>query len=178
MRLFAAVVPPETAIDELAAEVQALHQLSTADRLRWTGRDGEVPDEVVPELQERLGRAAHRLEPYDLRLARGGHFGGRALWVGAEGGVSTMERLADMASAAARRAGIAMEEHRRYTPHLTIARNRTTVNLRPYVVALANFAGSEWTAGELCLVRSNLPTPGVAGERPRYEMLTAWRLGA
>ncbi|MGC0331220.1 2'-5' RNA ligase [Streptomyces sp. SAI-170] len=40
MRLFAAVLPPDEVVGELAAEVEALKRLPGADRLRWTGRPG------------------------------------------------------------------------------------------------------------------------------------------
>ncbi|MGP3922691.1 RNA 2',3'-cyclic phosphodiesterase [Streptomyces sp. 8N616] len=187
MRLFAAVVPPEAAIDELAVEVARLRELPGADRLRWTGRAGwhftlafygEVPEDVVPELAVRLGRAAHRHHPFEIRLARGGRFSRAVVWVGADGDAEAMARLADSAAAGARRAGVPMEEHRPYAPHLTIARNRSQMNLRPYVEALAEFEGSPWTVEQLCLVRSNLPTGGVSGEQPRYETIEAWPLGA
>ncbi|MGP3999009.1 RNA 2',3'-cyclic phosphodiesterase [Streptomyces sp. 8N706] len=187
MRLFAAVLPPKEAVAELAAEVRRLRELPKAGDLRWTGHEswhftlafyGEVPEEVLPELRERLGRAAHRHGPYELRLAGGGQFGSRALWAGADGDREAMRRLADTASAAARRAGVSMEEHRHYTPHLTIARNRTHVDLRPYVAGLADFAGSPWTVSELSLVRSHLPVEGIAGKQPRYETVASWPLGA
>ncbi|MFP3992776.1 RNA 2',3'-cyclic phosphodiesterase, partial [Streptomyces sp. E11-3] len=131
MRLFAAVLPPDPAIAELAAEVRTLHALPGADRLRWTEREnwhftlafmGEVPDEALPALAERLARAAHRTDPFGLNLRGGGRFGDRALWVGAAGELGVLRRLAERADAAARKAGVAMEgPPRRFTPHLTVA---------------------------------------------------------
>lgn len=53
----------------------------------------------------------------------------------------------------------------------------TAPDLRTYVAALDGFEGEPWTAGELALVRSNLPTSGVPGEQPRYETVAAWALG-
>jgi 2'-5' RNA ligase len=186
MRLFAAVLPPETALAELANEVKALRRLPGADRLRWMGGVGwhftlafygEVEERLLPELEERLARAAARREPFELRLSRGGRFAHRVVWVGAEGDCAAMSRLADSAAAAARRVGLSMEEHRSYTPHVTIARNRADQDLRPYVAALADFESSPWTVEELCLVRSNLPGGGEAGQQPRYETVAAWPLG-
>ncbi|WP_455351097.1 RNA 2',3'-cyclic phosphodiesterase [Streptomyces sp. SYSU K217416] len=185
MRLFAAVLPPDAALAELAVAVDRLHALPGADRLRWTGRDGwhftlafmgEVEDRLLPELRERLGRAAHRTEPFPLRLHGGGRFGGRALWAGAAGGIDAMRLLAERADAAARRAGVPMDGHRRYTPHLTVARSRTDADLRPFAEALGDLEGAPWDVTELCLVRSNLPVSGVRGERPRYEVVEAWPL--
>ncbi|MEV6317421.1 RNA 2',3'-cyclic phosphodiesterase [Streptomyces sp. NPDC051776] len=186
MRLFAAVVPPDTVTAELADEVRALRQLPGADRLSWTGEAawhftlafyGEVEDGLVAELETRLGRAAARREPFGLRLRHGGRFAHRVVWVGAEGDRTAMSRLAGASLAAGRRAGLPLDEHRSYTPHLTIARNRTDEDLRPFVGALAEFEGTAWRVGELCLIRSNLPGGGSPGERPRYETVGAWALG-
>ncbi|WP_274559868.1 RNA 2',3'-cyclic phosphodiesterase [Streptomyces spiramyceticus] len=188
MRLFAAVIPPDPAIDELGLAVDRLHALPGADELRWTGRPGwhftlafmgEVDEDLMPDLTRRLGRAAARQDSFPLRLHAGGRFGQRALWVGAAGGLDDMRRLAERADAAARRAGVAMEEHRAYKAHLTIARTRlgTTTDLRPYVDALVDFEGAAWTVGELALVRSNLPGGGVLGKKPRYETVASWPLG-
>jgi len=196
MRLFAAVLPPEPALAELGEWVDALHGLPGADTLRWTARTGwhltlafygEVDDGVRPELDTRLARAAHRHHPHDVRLAGGGRFGDRALWAGVEGDHVALRRLADSADAGARRAGIAMDRHRPYHPHLTVARNRSThththtthtpTRLAPFAEGLTGFAGRDWTVGALSLVRSHPPAPGVPGERPRYEVVAAWPLG-
>ncbi|MGW1531684.1 RNA 2',3'-cyclic phosphodiesterase [Streptomyces aureus] len=187
MRLFAAVLPPADAVRELAREVDLLQRMPGADALRWTGRPGwhftlafygEVAEEIVPDLEERLGRAAHRTEPFPLALHGGGHFGDRALWAGAAGDRETMRLLADRAGAAGRKAGVEMEEHRHYRPHLTVARSRASADFKPYVAALDAFAGTGWTVRELCLVRSNLPVSGVPREQPRYETVASWPLGA
>ncbi|MFD5075568.1 RNA 2',3'-cyclic phosphodiesterase [Streptomyces sp. NPDC058371] len=187
MRLFAAVLPPEDAVRELGAAVDELRRLPEADELRWTGRPGwhftlafygEVDESLVPELSARLERAAQRTDPFPLALHGGGHFGGRALWAGAAGDVGTLRLLAERAEAAARKAGLPTEQHHRYRPHLTIARSRADADFGPYVAALSAFAGREWTVGELCLVRSNLPVAGIAGEQPRYEAVGRWGLGS
>ncbi|MDQ8704654.1 RNA 2',3'-cyclic phosphodiesterase [Streptomyces sp. LHD-70] len=187
MRLFAAVLPPAVAVHQLLREVRELKRLPGADELRWTERAGwhftlaflgDVPEETRPELRERLARAAHRTAPFRLALRGGGRFGDRALWVGADGELDVMRRLAERAEAAARKAGLAMEGHRRYTPHLTLARSRAAVvDLRPYVEVLAGFASEPWTVGDLALVHSRLPRSGVPGERPRYEEVERWPLG-
>jgi len=188
MRLFAAVVPPEDALRELASVVRGLEGLPGAQGLRWTGRPGwhytlafygEVAEDVVPDLSERLARAARHTEPFSLSLDRGGRFGGRTLWVGASGDVGELRLLADRVEAAGRKAGVEMGEHRHYRAHLTLARSgRGPADFRPYVAALEAFAGRRWTVGELHLVRSNLPRSGVPGEQPRYETVERWGLGA
>ncbi|MEV0317004.1 RNA 2',3'-cyclic phosphodiesterase [Streptomyces sp. NPDC050658] len=186
MRLFAAVLPPGPAADELVHAVQELKKLPGADDLRWTEPEGwhftlafmaEVGEETLPSLSERLGRAAQRTEAFPLALRGGGHFGDRALWTGAAGDIGALRLLAQRADAAARKAGITMEEHRHYRPHLTLARGRGERSVAPYADALADFEGEPWTVDELTLVRSNLPKSGVPGERPRYEVVGRWPLG-
>ncbi|PCG82406.1 RNA 2',3'-cyclic phosphodiesterase [Streptomyces sp. WZ.A104] len=186
-RLFAAVLPPAEAVAELRTALAPLHALPGSQGLRWTRPAdwhftlafyGEVPEDVLPELSVRLERAAHRTETLPLRIHGAGHFGGRALWAGAAGGLDMLRLLAERADAAARRAGLPMEEHRRYSPHLTLARSRRAeVDLRPFTAALAGFEGRRWEVEELTLVRSNLPDSGVPGERPGYEEVRAWPLG-
>lgn len=188
VRLFAAVLPPEDVSEQLAAAVAGLRGLPGAGGLRWTGVPGwhftlafygEVDEDVVPELSERLARAAHRTDAFALSLRGGGQFGhGRALWVGAAGEVSVLRLLADRAEAAGRKAGVEMGEHRRYKAHLTVARSREAFEVRPYVEALGAFTSRTWTVDDLALVRSNLPKSGVPGEQPRYEVVARWPLGA
>ncbi|OSC73045.1 hypothetical protein B5181_01465 [Streptomyces sp. 4F] len=71
-----------------------------------------------------------------------------------------------------------MGEHRRYRPHLTLARGREAYDVRPYVEALDGFTAPAWTVTDLALVRSNLPRSGVPGEQPRYETVARSPLGA
>ncbi|MBD9732116.1 RNA 2',3'-cyclic phosphodiesterase [Streptomyces sp. H28] len=188
MRLFAALLPPEDVARSLAAEVALLRGLPGADALRWTGRPGwhltlafygEVDDVLVPDLDARLERAAARTEPFRLALGGGGRFGrGRVLWTGVDGDLRTLRLLADRSEAAARKAGVPMEDHRRYRPHLTLARSRTDHDVRPHLDALDGYRSRTWTVTELALVRSSLPTSGVPGEQPRYETVARHALGA
>ncbi|MFE3825857.1 RNA 2',3'-cyclic phosphodiesterase [Streptomyces sp. NPDC059092] len=192
LRLFAAVLPPAAAAVELADAVRRLRDLPGADQLRWTGQEGrhftlafmgEVDAALLPELTVRLERAAYRTEPFRLRVHGGGHFGGRTLWAGAAGGIDELRLLAERAGAAARRAGVPMDErHHSYRAHLTLARSGQGgqgrgVDLRPYVEALADFEGRAWDVSELVLVRSRLPVSGVVGEQPRYEAIARCPLG-
>ncbi|WP_432057315.1 RNA 2',3'-cyclic phosphodiesterase [Streptomyces sp. bgisy022] len=188
MRLFAAVLPPEDVARSLADEVERLRALPGADALRWTGRPGwhvtlafygEVDDDLVPALDTRLGRAAARTGPFELALHGGGRFGrGRALWAGVDGDLPALRLLAERSSAAARKAGVAMDDHRPYRPHLTLARSRTDHDVRPQLDALDGYRSRGWTVTELVLVRSSLPTSGVPGEQPRYEAVARHALRA
>ncbi|EGX59808.1 hypothetical protein SZN_10998 [Streptomyces zinciresistens K42] len=187
MRLFAAVLPPDDVAGELAAAVGRLRALPGADRLRWTAPSGwhltlafygEVGDDLLPGLSARLERAAHRTPAFPLALRGAGQFGhGRTLWAGAEGDLPALRLLADRSEAAARKAGVPMGEHRRYRAHLTLARSREPLDLRPCLDALAPFGTRTWTVGELALVRSRLPRSTEPGARPRYETVARRPLG-
>jgi RNA 2',3'-cyclic 3'-phosphodiesterase len=207
MRLFTALLPPSHVLDgagQLSEKVAELRSMDGAGQLRWTDRAnwhitlafyGEVSDGQLDGLRERLSRAARRGHPLRLRIAGGGRFGDRSLWAAitdgpsdadgpdgapapARAGAEGLRRLAATTAAAGRRVGLGTDEPAHFRAHLTLARARSQpLDLRPYTAALDHFAGEPWTAGELALVRSNLPDSGVQGEQPRYEQIAAWPLG-
>ncbi|CAN5658605.1 RNA 2',3'-cyclic phosphodiesterase [soil metagenome] len=151
-------------------------------QLRWARPDqwhltlaflGDVAEEAVPDLQRRLERAATRRAGFRLRLAGAGTFGpavrARLLLLGIGGDREALVRLAAGCSAAARRAGVSVED-RRYRPHLTILRAGQPTDLRHLVERLRPFAGVEWRVDGIRLVRSQL------GPVPAYETVGSWPL--
>jgi RNA 2',3'-cyclic 3'-phosphodiesterase len=182
MRLFAAIVPPPHALQHLDAAVQPLRD----GVVRWSSPEawhitlafyGEIPDERVADLSDRLERAAGRHTRLELSLAGAGRFGGRILWVGCAGDPAALQRMADSCGAAGRRAGADVDTDRRLRAHVTLARApRQPVDLGPYVAALAEYAGPTWTATEIALVRSQLGAG--EGGRPRYQELAAFNLAS
>jgi 2'-5' RNA ligase len=180
MRLFVAVTPPPEALDELRAATAAMR--SAHPELRWSlpaqwhltlAFLGEVGDEARADLSARLGRTAARHPPMRLALQGAGRFGDRVLWTRVAGDLVELRGLAASVRAAARRAGVEVEV-RPYRPHLTLARGRDGVDLKPVVAALAGFAGCTWTAAELHLVHSRLGAG--PGRTSRYEPLASWPL--
>lgn len=162
VRLFIALTPPAEVIDALRTTTIELREL--APQLRWTRPEhwhltlvflGEVADEAVDALAERLNRTAARHPPLRLSLGGGGRFGQRVLWTGVQGDRDALRRLAGSAAAATRRSRLPAEE-RPYRPHLTLARASGEVDLRPLVQQLACWQGPPWDAAELHLVRSRL----------------------
>lgn len=177
MRLFVAVPPPPAAVRHLAealSDVRASHPaLRWVDEQRWHLTLcflGEVEERRLPDLTTRLSRAAGRHPPQALRFAGAGRFGGRVLWAGVQGDVEPLRRLAASVQAGVRRTGVRVE-NRPYRPHLTIARAREPLDLRPVVTALVDYAGPEWTARRLHLVRSTL------GAQVRHDDLETWPIG-
>ncbi len=154
-------------------------------RLRLTPSDqwhltlafyGETPAAVLPELTERLQRAAQRSQEMSLQLAGTGSFPAdparaRVLWVGVDGDTAELSRLAERVNAAGRRVGLDLEL-RKYRAHLTIARPRQgPIDLTTTLAALPPYAGEPWRATTVRLVRSHLGPP------VRHETLDELPLG-
>ena len=182
MRLFAAVYPPEV---ELTALDSAVTAAGAADgRLRPVPLDqrhvtvaffGNVDEQMLPELTDRLARAAKRTTVMSLQIRGIGTFPkqavrARVLWAGLAGDVDELSRLAERCVAAARRTGIAMED-RAFRPHLTLGRSRhDPVDARNVVEELNDYAGKPWPVTELRLMSSKL------GPKVTHDFLHAWPL--
>ena len=178
MRLFVALVPLPAVLDEVATAVERVRD--RIPDLRWAARQqwhltlaflGEVAPDTVPNLSDRLARAARRHEPMPLAFAGAGRFDGRVLWLGVRGARQPLSALAGSVGAAARRIGIAVQD-RAYRPHLTLARSNEPVDLRPLVDELRGFEGTEWSPAEVELIRSRL-----GKGPPVYETVGRWPLG-
>lgn len=162
MRLFIAVQPPPVVLDAVEHAVAPLRPSNPA--LRWAPREqwhvtltflGEVPDGAVPALERRLGRVAGRHAPFPVELGGGGRFGRRVLFASVRSADHRLHRLAEGTDAAARRIGVDVET-RPLRPHLTLARARDEVDLRPLVTELEPLHGVGWVVDDVRLVRSRL----------------------
>ena len=184
MRVFVAIVPPAAVLAELDDAVAPLRE--ARPELRWAGPPewhltlaflGEVADAVLPELTERLGRAAARHPARELAVGGAGAFPRRSratvVWAGVRADVD-LAPLAASVAAGARRAGASVpDEGRKYRPHLTLARCRRPADVTDLTAALAGFSGRPWTAGEIVLMRSTL-----GSGRPQYDHVGSWPLRA
>ncbi|NHC14579.1 RNA 2',3'-cyclic phosphodiesterase [Motilibacter deserti] len=182
MRLFVALPLPADALTQLDTALGPVRQAHPQPR--WVPSErwhltlaflGDIEERRLPELSERLARAAARSGPLELALSGGGRFGTGVVWVGFAGDLAPLTRLAEGVAAAARRTGIDVED-RRFTPHLTVARGRVVdgrpADLRPAAAALAAYSGSSFRADRIALVRS------VLGPQPVYTELAGWALAA
>lgn len=188
MRMFAAVVPPDHAVDDLDAFLEVRR---SAAGFRWAAAEqlhltlafmADVPDRSLDDLVERLARAAARRTPVTTRIAGGGAFPNarraRVLWAGLEldeSGRTELDRLATGARAAAAKAG-AEVDGQRFKPHVTVARLGRPEEVSNWVRLLDAYGGPTWTVDRLTLVASHL------GEgprrRPRYEVVAEFPLAA
>ena len=186
MRLFVALVPPPDILDEL--EEAVLPHAGTVPELRWVRREllhvtltflGEVDDRTLERLLPRLERAVGRHERMSLSLAGAGAFPGsgahaRVLWTGLFGDRRSVARLAASTTAAGRRVGTLPDKQRTFRPHLTLARSRKPVDVRPLIESLSAFAGAAWTSDSVHLMRSHLP--GKDHGQVSHESLKTWSL--
>lgn len=183
MRLFVALSPPAEALAEVAEVTGPMRD--AWPELRFVAPEtwhvtlaflGEVQEKALPDLGVRLGRAAGRYPAMTLAFGAGGTFPSaeraRVVWLGLDGGGTTLSRLAASLAAGASRAGAVHTDRKAFHPHLTLARARPPagVDARPLVDALGSFSGTPWRARTVRLMRSH-PGPVV-----RYETLGSWPL--
>jgi 2'-5' RNA ligase len=177
MRAFVGVMLPDQIRGRLESQVEALRP--HAVDLRWEQPDrwhvtltflGDVQPAVIEDLTPRLTRAVTRTPVFDVQLAGVGRFGRRILFAKIGGDRAGLRRLADRCNAAARRAGVALDEER-FRPHVTLGRSRQGMDLRPVVAAGADLDGGVWPVEQAQLVESVLSRP------PLYRVLQSFPLG-
>lgn len=188
--MFTAVVPPPEVVADLEELLAPRHEVAESG-WRWTDPAqwhitlsfmASVPERVLDDLTERLGRAAARRSAITLRVAGGGAFphvaDARVLFGGlvtdCESGAEELRRLAGGCRAAANRAG-APVDGARFRPHLTLARRNRPTEATRWVRILEGYRSPVWRVDEVALVRSHLGE-GPRG-RPRHEVVAAFPLG-
>ena len=187
MRMFAAVVPPSSVIEDLDAFLEARRE---AAAFRWTLPEqfhvtlaflAEVPDRRYDDLVERLGRAAARRTPFAAGVAGGGAFphaaAAKVLWAGLdleESANVELGRMATGARAAATKAGVEVDGAR-FRPHVTVARTGRPQEVSRWVRLLDGYAGPRWTVDRVDLVASHLGQG--PRNRPRYETVESFPVG-
>jgi 2'-5' RNA ligase len=190
MRMFAAVVPPESVIEDLDEFLAVRREAAEPLRFRWTLAEQlhmtlafapAVPDRSLDEWVERLERAARRRTPFGAVLTGGGAFPNvaraKVLYAAVgldEAGRTEIDRLATGTRAAATKSGIEVDGGR-FRPHVTLARVNKPVEMTNWVRLLDGYRGPEWTVDRVALVESHLGE-GPRG-RPRYAVVEEFPLG-
>lgn len=174
-RLFVAIRPPR----EIRAQLLAI--MRGVEDARWQDDDqlhltlrfiGEVERTRAEDIAAAL--ASVRQPPFELRLNGVGMFdtGGRRgnLWVGVEP-PNAPKVLRDRVNGAMRRAGFAPEK-RKFVPHITIARLRSSSGpIEGFIAANGGFASTPFTVSEFNLYESHLHHSGA-----RYEAIQRYPL--
>lgn len=171
-----AVVPPPDIVDALDRTLDAVRGLPGAPR--WMAPEswhvtlaflGEVPGSQIAGLLSALGPVVAGAPPMTLQLGGAGRFGRprpRVLWAGVAGDVEALAVVADRLAAAARHAGVPVDE-RPYQPHLTLGRWPGTGDADPAMVdRLGGEHGRAWSVAEVVVWRSR---PGAG-----YQRLAGW----
>ena len=182
MRVFAALVPPAAAVEDLGVFLEPRRE--AGGELRWTDPEQlhvtlafmpQVAEHVLDALADEVAAAVRARAPLALRVEGGGAFphpyAARVLWAGVEGGeqaLSSLTALARGVRQAANRAGAAPEGGR-FHPHVTVARLRRPAEATRWIRVLDSYAGPPWLADQVTLVASHLGEG--RGHRPRYEAL-------
>ena len=180
-RLFLAVRPPVSVIDELESYIGPRRDAEPA--LRWAHPEhwhvtlrflGDVTDDQVDRLLDNLAPVVDRTAPFGLTLGGAGCFphpgAARALWLGVTGGVAELEALASGCRTAAARGGIHIEGGR-FQPHLTLARSRG-IAARRWLSLIDTFGSFAWQVSEFVLIDSELTRGG-----PRHRVAERFVLG-
>lgn len=180
MRVFAAVVPPQEAIEHLDAFLEP--RRDAAD-FRWTRTEhlhltlafmASVDQHRADEYVDRLAESLDDVAPADLALAGAVVFPdvsqARVLATGVAGdGAALLDTLAVRSRNAAVACGIEVDGQR-FRPHVTIARTGgPKVEMTSWVRLLDGYVGPIWPIAAVEVVSSHL---GEGPRRsPRYETL-------
>ena len=182
VRMFAALVPPEPVVEDLAEFLAPRQEAEPG--FRWTVPEqwhvtlafmGSVTDRILDDLVERLGRAAARRSPLDLTLVGGGAFPNPArakvlfAAVDADGREADLRHLAVGARAAATKAG-ADAEGGRFHPHVTLARIGRPAEVTRWLRVLeglprADLAGDRGHPDRVAPGRGSAPATALRGGR-------------
>lgn len=160
--MFAAVLPPQSMVEELDALLEPRRDQD--HRLRWTRPDGwhlttafmaDVPD--VERLEETLEEAAATMPPFSMRVERGITFPhpvkARLLAMGVTDGADELGRLSEKCRHAAVRAGAA-PDGAKFVGHLTLARANRGIQATKWLSVLDSFPGWTFDVREVALVES------------------------
>ena len=180
MRLFTAIGLGAEALQALTAVQRALRAHSEFKRWQPLAQLhltlnflGEVPEGLLPDLDQATAAAARASEPFSLALGHLGAFPSprkpRVLWAGVEGDMASLQAL--QADLAARFQALGLDlEARPYAPHLTLAREPIgPVDLQALAEAVP-IAPVPWRVEAVTLFHSQLRPEGAihtALARPR-----------
>jgi 2'-5' RNA ligase len=173
MRLYAAVVPPQSQVERLFEDLSA-H--SDDGALTWTAVEavriglcyfGSLTQTDAARLTARVTVKAAELDSFPLRFSGGGALdeeGDDSVWVGLRGDLDQLSALASAMADTARVDGL-MVDRRAYRPRFPVARitaNTTVPRLQTIVDTLTAYEGDAWNVTELALIEPRLSSEHTA----------------
>lgn len=184
MRVFAALVPPETVVADLADFLDPRRDDPAARGLSWTDPQqwhvtvafmGSARAGAVDAFLEQIHGGVLDATPPVLQVRGGGAFPvierARLLYAGVDDASNTLARISASTRAAAARTGCS-PDGRAFVAHLSLARSRRPMEATRWVRVLDTYVGPSWTPSHLAVIESHL-----GGGRPRYAVLDEIPLG-
>ena len=172
VRCFIAIEIPQS-IQALLRPVQTRLQ-SEIQKASWTKQGnfhltlkflGDVHSERIDVVREAIQDVADAQPPFSIEFGGVGAFPNftrpRVLWVGIKQGALTVSNLAKAVNLELKRLGFPVDN--RFHPHLTLARLRTPMNLKPLQNILRQYdaiEGAVVKVNEITLMRSQLHPKG------------------
>lgn len=174
IRAFIAVELPEDVIQKLARTQQKLK--STGARVKWVERQnlhltmkflGDVEFEEVNEISSVMAEAVKDVSSFTV-MAKGtgafpkGERSPRVVWAGVDGDVQMLEKIFQRLNENLVRFGVPYEK-RRYSPHITIGRVRSSKGTAELAQAVRDCSDKEFgqvQVTELLLMMSELTSSG------------------
>lgn len=184
MRVFAALTPPEHALEHLEDFLSPRRGHSAARALGWTRPEawhltlafmGSARPDAVEALIGRLAEGALDVAPPPVQIRGGGAFPvverARVLYADVPDATGGLGRLSERTRAAAAVTGCA-PDGRAFVPHLTLARSRRPIEATRWVRVLDTYDGPSWTPTHVAVIESHL-----GQGTPRYAVLAEIPIG-
>jgi RNA 2',3'-cyclic 3'-phosphodiesterase len=187
-RTFLAVALSDAAREALRREISSLAKALPS--VRWVNVAslhltlaflGDLDDKRLAAAHEATQAAAQQGAPFALALDRLGTFGPphapRVIWAGVGGEVTSLRHIQGALASELDARGFPPQEHRDYSPHLTLARVKDRLPA-PELTALQQRGNmplahtATWTITTLDVMKSELVRPAA-----RYTTLASYPLG-
>lgn len=185
IRCFVAIEIPEPIQNRLARIQETLRQ--QIQKASWVKPGnihltlkflGDVDPDDLDSIEEAIKEATSRHHSFSLRIGGVGAFPNlarpRVIWTGVKVGAEQVSALAQDINLALSHCGFPLEA-KKFNPHLTIARLKERVDLRPYTNHYRQYDridGTEMTVDTISLVQSQLDPKGAIYSTLQSYLLT------
>ena len=185
-RLFVAVNFSDKTKNTIEALIKEL-KIIPADA-KWVSRKnlhitlkflGDTPDEQIPAVITTLEQAAVGLAPLELKLGGFGVFPGqnrpRVFWLGSAGETAMLAKLQAQVESGLEQLGF-KQERGRFTPHLTLARLRSPVNINEVLEKADRLYAKDSIVAKETISSFELMSSVLSPKGPSYSVMASFRL--